>query len=82
ERGIEVLPDILANSGGVVGSYFEWIQNKKREQWSEDEVLAKIDEKLTEAFREVQKIKEERNIAWRLASYVRAITRVAEAIME
>ena len=82
ERGIEVWPDILANSGGVVGSYFEWVQNHKGEQWSEEEVLAKIDEKLVEAFREVQKIKEERGVSWRLASYIRAIMRIAEAIME
>lgn len=80
KRGIEVLPDILANSGGVVGSYFEWVQNKQNEQWSEEKVLYRIDEKLTEAFRGVQKIKEERSVSWRIASFVRAIMRITDSI--
>lgn len=79
-RGIEVVPDILANSGGVVGSYFEWVQSREGKYWSEEEVLAKIDAKLTEAFAAVAAEKEKRSVSWRMAAYIRALTRVAEAI--
>jgi len=77
-RGIEVVPDILANAGGVVGSYFEWVQSLKQKYWSEEEVLQKIDEKLQEAFRAVLETKNQYNTSWRIASYVRALTRVVE----
>lgn len=80
ERGIEILPDILANGGGVVGSYFEWVQNRQNKQWNEKEVLAKIDEKMTEAFQDVAEAKKQYNTTWRMASYIRAVTKVAEAM--
>ncbi|MBI2053332.1 MAG: Glu/Leu/Phe/Val dehydrogenase [Candidatus Sungbacteria bacterium] len=79
-RGIEVIPDILANSGGVVGSYFEWIQSREGKYWSEEEVLAKIDAKLVSAFAAVTEEKKKYNASWRMASYIRALTRVAQYI--
>ncbi len=79
-RGIAVVPDILANSGGVVGSYFEWVQSLENRYWSEAEVLQKIDEKLTMAFAAVRAEKEARGTTWRMACYIRALTRVAEAM--
>lgn len=79
-RGVEVIPDILANGGGVVGSYFEWLQSKSGEQWSEEEVLKKIDAQLVKAFAEVVATKETYHTTWRLASYIRAISRVAGAM--
>ncbi len=79
-KGIEVIPDILANAGGVVGSYFEWIQSKEQKYWREETVLEKIDEKLVEAFGAAFAAKEQYKISWRLASFVRALTKVAEAM--
>lgn len=80
KSGIEVIPDILANGGGVVGSYFEWVQSKENKYWIEEEVLEKIDKVLADAFALVLRAQEDFDVSMRLASYIRAITRVAERI--
>lgn len=80
EKGIEVIPDILANAGGVVGSYFEWTQNLRGESWSEEEVLRKINEQLARAFKDAAQTKSQYRTSWRMASYIHALKRVAEKI--
>lgn len=78
-RGVEVIPDILANSGGVVGSYLEWVQGLTRFSWEEDEVLAKIEKIMLRAFGTVLGERAQGG-TWREACYRLAVKRVAEAM--
>jgi glutamate dehydrogenase (NAD(P)+) len=80
ERGILVLPDVLANAGGVVVSYFEWVQGLAEYFWSEDEVNAKLNDIVRRAFNETWEVCEKRGVSMRLASYGLAVQRVAEAL--
>jgi glutamate dehydrogenase (NAD(P)+) len=79
ERGILVLPDVLANAGGVVVSYFEWVQGLQEYFWKESEVNAKLNDIVTRAFSETWKEHEDRDISMRQAAYAIAVGRVAEA---
>jgi glutamate dehydrogenase (NAD(P)+) len=79
ERGVLVLPDILANAGGVVVSYFEWVQGLQEYFWKESEVNAKLNDIVTRAFAETWRSHEERSIPMREAAYGIAVGRVAEA---
>ncbi len=78
EKGIIVVPDVLANAGGVTVSYFEWDQNVKGEHWSEEDVLAKLEKIMVDAFNEVWETKEKYSIDMRTAAFVKAIERVSE----
>ena len=79
ERGVLVLPDVLANAGGVVVSYFEWVQGLQEYFWKETEVNAKLNDITTRAFHETWNTHEQRGTSLRLASYGLAVQRVAEA---
>src|SRR6476646_5626786 len=74
-----VLPDVLANAGGVVVSYFEWVQGLQEYFWKEDEVNARLDEIVTRAFDETWATYEDRKTSMRMAAYGLAVQRVAEA---
>ncbi|MFO7992341.1 MAG: Glu/Leu/Phe/Val dehydrogenase [Thermoplasmata archaeon] len=79
ERGITVIPDFLANAGGVVCSYFEQVQNNQNYYWPKEEVLGKLDNKMTDAFYEVWELAQRQNVTVRDAAYMIAISRVADA---
>ena len=79
ERGVLVLPDVLANAGGVVVSYFEWVQGLQEYFWKESEVNAKLNDIVTRAFAETWAKQEELNVPMRQAAYAIAVGRVAEA---
>ena len=78
-RGIEVYPDILANAGGVVVSYFEWAQNLQSLYWEEDDVNRMLDKVMVRAFGDVVKCAEDYNVTLRLAAYITALKRLTEA---
>jgi len=80
ERGITVVPDVLANAGGVTVSYFEWVQNRSGYSWTLDEVRDRLTSVMTRAFDEVWKLAEDERRTLRGAAYVLAFRRLGEAV--
>ncbi len=80
EKGIFLIPDFLANAGGVTCSYFEQVQSNMNFYWEKEEVLEKLDRKMTAAYRAVSSLASKKNLYMRDAAYVIAINRVAEAV--
>ena len=79
DRGVIILPDILANAGGVTVSYFEWVQNRQHYRWSLDRVRQELDHTLSEAFERVWQMSHDKDVSLRVAAYMIGIYRVKRA---
>jgi glutamate dehydrogenase (NAD(P)+) len=79
DKGVLVVPDILANAGGVIVSYFEWVQDKQAFFWDANEIYQNLDSQLMRAIREVEAMSSEKSVSWRESAMMIGVKRVAEA---
>ena len=79
KKGVKILPDILANAGGVTVSYFEWAQNRQYYNWNLDRVRQELDRVLSAAFEEVWDLAQQHDVSLRTAAFMLGISRVGRA---
>jgi glutamate dehydrogenase (NAD(P)+) len=79
DRGVPVVPDIIANAGGVTVSYFEWLQDINRRAWSLETVNEELESEMRSAWRAIREEFDSRDVTWRDAAYIVALSRIAEA---
>jgi len=79
KNDVVVIPDVLANAGGVAVSYFEWVQNNYGYYWTEDEVLDKLEKKMVKSFHEIHYLVKEKDMSYREAAFVLAVQRIVDA---
>lgn len=80
ERNVTVLPDVLVNAGGVIVSYFEWVQNRQGYAWTLDEVRERLERMIVTAFDEVWTLRADEGVSVRGAAYTKALRRIGEAV--
>ncbi|HLS21441.1 MAG TPA: Glu/Leu/Phe/Val dehydrogenase, partial [Paenalcaligenes sp.] len=78
DKGVLIVPDVLANAGGVTVSYFEWVQNQSHFYWDEDTIYERLETKLREAYKEIASVAKTHQVSMRTAAYILACTRILE----